>query len=54
MRRASRMNVNLRTEFSEAPRCAGVIEMNVAQENMANVLRLEAGFPKIANHVVES
>jgi len=43
-----------RTGSSETPGCAGMIEVNVTDENMANIFGLEAGFPKIDNHVVES
>ena len=30
-----------------------MIEMNVAEENVADIVRFEAGFAKIVNHVVE-
>ena len=60
MRRATRMDVNCGARIAspartgEAPGCAGVIEMNVAQKNVANIPLLKATFPKIGNHVVES
>jgi len=54
MRRAPRMHVNLCAELRKAPRCAGMIEMDVTQKNMANVFCIKPGFPKIDNHVVES
>jgi hypothetical protein len=52
MRRTDWMYVN-RCCLREPPGRAGVVEMNVTQENVANVRRLEARFPKIDNHIVE-
>jgi hypothetical protein len=53
MRRAARMHVNRRTWLCESPCGAGVIEMNVTQENVTHVFGREAGFAKIDNHIVE-
>ena len=54
MRRASRMNIDTGISFREAPGGARVIEMNVAQENMANVLHGKTGLAKIDNYIFES
>ena len=58
MRRAARMDVNgwalsASAARTEAPRGAGVIEMNVAEKNMAHVVGLEAGLAKPGHHIVE-
>ena len=53
MRRPARVNVNGRC-FRKSPCRAGVIEMNVAEEDVAHVFQPEAGFAKIDNHIVES
>src|SRR5436190_12581784 len=42
MRRTARMNVDRRAELGEPPGGPGVIEMNVTQENVANVARFGA------------
>src|ERR1700739_46465 len=52
MRCATGMYINSR-RFREPPRRARVVEMNVAQKNMANVFGIETGFAKIANDVIE-
>ena len=54
MRRAAGMHINFCVQFPEPPCRAGVIEMNVTQENVTEVLGLEAGFSKIDNHIVKS
>jgi len=54
MRRASRMNIDTGISFREAPGGAGVVEMNMAQENMANVLHGKTGLAKIDNYIFES
>jgi hypothetical protein len=48
------MHIDTSISFREAPGGTGVIEMNMAQENMANVLQGEAGFAKIDNYIFES
>src|SRR4051812_41214889 len=53
MRRTARMHVNPRASLSESPRRAGMIKMNVAQENVTHVLRVESNLAKIDNYVVE-
>ena len=42
MARAARMHVNRRARLGETPRGARVIEMDVAQKDVANVVRREA------------
>ena|SRR5947207_2559646 len=54
MRRANRMDVDRRSRFGETPRRAGMIKMNVAEENMTNIPSREPSFHKIDNYVVES
>ena len=54
MRRANGMDVDSRSRFGETPRRARVIEMNVAEENVANVRSREPSLRKIDHDVVES
>ena len=54
MGRAARMHVNCRTELRETPRRARVIEMNVAEKNMAHVFRLRANPRQFRGDVFES
>ncbi len=54
MRRAARVHINHRAELSETPRGARVIEMNVAEKNVADVGRVETDLRKIDNDIVES
>ena len=42
MRCAALMDIDRRAQFGETPRGAGVIEMNVAEKNVANVARRDA------------
>src|SRR5213078_4038301 len=53
MRRAPRMDINRRAQFGEAPRGAGVIEMDVAEKNVTNVTRLSAELGERGSEVVE-
>jgi len=53
MPRANRMDVDSRSRFGESPRCAGMIEVNVTEKNVANILCRKADFAKIDNYVVE-
>src|ERR1051326_8599864 len=53
MRRATRMDIDRRAQFGEAPRSAGVIEMNVAEKNAADVARFRAEFGERVRNVVE-
>ena len=46
------MHVN-RCSSRETPGGAGVIEMNMAQKNVAHILRLRAGLAESSSHVVE-
>ncbi len=54
MRRAARMNVDDRAEFCEAPGRAGVIEMDMAEKNMADLFRLSADASELGHDVFES
>src|SRR2546423_15513356 len=54
MRRAARMDKDIGTEPGKTPGGTGVIKVNVAEEDMPNVVRAEAGFRKIDNDVIES
>ena len=54
MRRAARVNVNCRAKVGEAPRGAGVIEMDVAKKNVANVARFRAELSQRGPDVLES
>ena len=53
MRRAARMHVNRRAEFRETPGGAGMIEMNVTEENVADILNAETSFRKLRGHRLE-
>jgi hypothetical protein len=53
MLRAERMHVDRRSAFGETPRRAGMIEVNVTEENVPNILCRKPGFAKIDNYVVE-
>ena len=59
MGRAARMHINCRAGpsrtggFGKAPRGAGVVKMDVTEENMANISRCEASFAKIDNDIIE-
>ena len=39
--------------LGKAPGCAGVIKMDVTEEDMANILRGEPSFSKIGNNIVK-
>ncbi len=51
--RAARMDVNRRAELREAPGRAGVIEMNMAEENMPDILKAEASLGKLRGDGLE-
>jgi hypothetical protein len=53
VRRTAWVRVNGCSQLSKAPRSAGVIEMNVAEENAAHILRSEPCIAKIHNDIVE-
>ena len=54
VRRAARMDVNRCSRFRESPRGPGVIEMNMAEKNVAHVLRFRAGVAESSSHVLKS
>ena|SRR5437867_5071339 len=54
VRRTAWMDINCRPKLGKTPRCAGVIEMNVTEEDMANIFGCEVSLPKIGNYIVES
>src|ERR1700738_2364702 len=53
MRRAARVDGDGRAELGETPRRAGVIEMNMAEENMPDVAGSESKFAEFALDVLE-
>jgi hypothetical protein len=54
VRRAARMDVNRCSRFRESPRGPGVIEMNMAEKNVAHVLRFRARVAESSSHVLKS
>jgi hypothetical protein len=54
MRRAARMDIDGRAEFGETPRRAGMIEMDVAEEDVPDIARIEIEFAKFVLHIPES
>ena len=44
------MHVDGRAKFCEAPRRAGMIEMDVAEENVPDILDTETSFRKLGDH----
>ncbi len=54
VRRAARMDVNRCSRFRESPRGPGVIEMNMAEKNVAHVLRFRARVAESGSHVLKS
>ena len=53
MRRAARMHINRRAKLGKAPRRAGVVEMDVAQECMAHVRGRETNLVERRRNVAE-
>ncbi len=53
VRRTAWVYVNGCSQLGKAPRSAGVIEMNVTEENVAHILRSEPYIAKIDNDIVE-
>ena len=54
MARAPRMNMNRRAQFGETPRRSRVIEVDVAEENVAHVVRRKAGCAHRRGNIPES
>src|SRR5207244_548526 len=53
MLRAAGMHVDRGSQFGETPGCAGVIEMNVTEEDVTNIRGGKTDFAKIRNYIVE-
>src|SRR5437868_8636185 len=51
--RAARMHINRGTKFREAPRRAGMVEMNVAEKDVPNVFRGEMNLAKFRREIFE-
>src|SRR5437868_1080022 len=51
MWRAAGMHIDARTQFGEAERGAGVVEMNVTEKHMTNVIRLDTNFGQTRDDV---
>ena len=47
------MNINGGAQLSETPGRTGMVEMNVAEEDVANIARFEANSPELVRNVIE-